>query len=112
MSVRSKLSCAVVVATTLVGGRATASAINQNTAWTINRTNATTTYRVVAYGDSIFAGYNGAPYSVARRAAPYVDGEYLATKWNSNIEVVRRTKSGARADDIYNNKIFAERSYM
>ena len=26
--------------------------------------------------------------------------------------MVRRTKSGAKADDIYNNKIVAERSYM
>jgi lysophospholipase L1-like esterase len=112
MSVCSKLSRAVVVATTLVGGSAAASTINQNTSWTINRANATTTYRVVAYGDSIFAGYNGAPYNVAKRAAPYVDGEYLSVKWNSNIEVVRRAKSGARADDIYNNKIYAERSYM
>jgi GDSL-like lipase/acylhydrolase family protein len=112
MSVRSQLSSAVVAVVTLVGGGAAASTINQNTSWTINRPNATATYRVVAYGDSIFAGYNGAPYSVARRAAPYVDGEYLSLKWNANIEVVRRTKSGARADDIYNNKIVAERSYM
>jgi len=112
MSVRSQLSGAVAVVATLVGGSAVASTINQNTSWTINRSGATNTYRVVAYGDSMFAGYNGAPYNVSRRAAPYVDGEYLSMKWGSNIEVVRRTKSGARADDIYNNKIFAERSYM
>jgi hypothetical protein len=66
----------------------------------------------VAYGDSIFAGYMGDLWSVARRAAPVVEGEYLAKDFNSDIEVVRRTKSGARADDIYNNKIIAERSYM
>ncbi|MFE8598792.1 SGNH/GDSL hydrolase family protein [Archangium violaceum] len=112
MFVRSQLSSAVVAVVTLVGGSAAASSINQNTAWTINRPNAAGTYRVVAYGDSLFAGYNGAPFNVAKRAAPYVDGEYLSTKWNANIEIIRRTKSGARADDIYTNKIVAERSYM
>jgi len=95
-----------------VGGSAMASTINQNTSWTIDRANATTKYRVVAYGDSIYAGYNGGISNVARRAAPVVQGEYLAQKWNADIEVLRRTKSGAKADDIYNNKIIAERSYM
>ena len=41
-----------------------------------------------------------------------MDGEYLAKQWNANIEIVRRTKSGAEAADIYNNKIVAEKSYM
>ncbi|HYH96419.1 SGNH/GDSL hydrolase family protein [Hyalangium sp.] len=103
-------ACALVA--TVVSGSAAASTINQNTSWTINRTGATTKYRVVAYGDSIFAGYNGSLFSVARRASPYVSGEYLGAAWNANIEVVRRTKSGAKANDIYNNKIVAERSYM
>src|SRR5215510_6530492 len=49
---------------------------------------------------------------VAKRAAPTVDGEYLSQLWNADIEIVRRTKSGAVASDIYNNKIVAERSYM
>src|ERR1700740_1045504 len=31
---------------------------------------------------------------------------------NADIESVRRTKSGAVASDVYNNKIVAERSYM
>lgn len=95
-----------------MGGVAEANTINQNTSWKITRSSSVPTYRVVAYGDSIFAGYNGALYSVARRAAPWVDGEYLGKAWNANIEVVRRARSGARADDIYNNKIVAERSYM
>jgi lysophospholipase L1-like esterase len=103
-------ACALVAAA--VSGSAAASTINQNTSWTIDRAGTTTKYRVVAYGDSIFAGYNGSLFSVARRAAPYTSGEYLGSKWNADIEVVRRTKSGARADDIYNNKIVAERSYM
>jgi hypothetical protein len=41
-----------------------------------------------------------------------VDAEYLSALWNADIESVRRTKSGAVASDIYNNKIVAERSYM
>src|SRR5215510_4507958 len=49
---------------------------------------------------------------VAKRAAPTVDGEYLSQLWNADIEIRRRTKSGAVASDIYNNKIVAERSYM
>jgi lysophospholipase L1-like esterase len=69
-------------------------------------------YRVVAYGDSIYAGYYGSISRVAKRAAPTVDGEYLSKLWNADIQVVRRTKSGAIASDIYNNKIVAERSYM
>ena len=112
MSLRRNLSAACVLAATVVSGSAAASTINQNTSWTVTRTGATSTYRVVAYGDSIFAGYNGSLFSVARRAEPYTSGEYLASKWGTNIEVVRRTKSGAKADDIYNNKIVAETSYM
>lgn len=88
------------------------STITQNTSWTIDRAGTTAKYRVVAYGDSIYAGYNGSLSNVARRAAPWVDGEYASDKWGTDIEVIRRTKSGAKADDIYNNKIVAERSYM
>ena len=106
------LSLAAALATLAMGGVAAASTINQNTSWTIDRANTTAKYRVVAYGDSIFAGYNGGLFSVARRAAPVVEGEYLAKDFNADIEVVRRTKSGAIASDIYNNKVIAERSYM
>ncbi|MBN1206102.1 MAG: SGNH/GDSL hydrolase family protein, partial [Myxococcaceae bacterium] len=104
------LACAL--SATMVSAPALASTINQNTSWTVKRTGVTTTYRVVAYGDSIFAGYNGGLFSVARRASPYTSGEYLAHQWNTNVEIVRRTKSGAKANDIYNNKIVSERSYM
>ncbi len=106
------LSLAAALASLVVGGTAAASTINQNTSWTIDRANTTAKYRVVAYGDSIFAGYNGALWSVAKRAAPVVEGEYLSKDFNADIEVVRRTKSGAKAGDIYNNKIVYERSYM
>jgi lysophospholipase L1-like esterase len=89
-----------------------ASTVTQNTSWTIDRSGTTAKYRVVAYGDSIYAGYHGSISNVAKRAAPWVDGEYLSQAWNSDMEVIRRTKSGAKANDIYNNKIVAERSYM
>src|SRR5207245_1214005 len=82
------------------------------TSWTIDRPGTSTTYRVTAYGDSIYAGYHGSISNVAKRAAPWVDGEYLSQLWSADIEVIRRAKSGAVASDIYNNKIVAERSYM
>jgi lysophospholipase L1-like esterase len=93
-------------------GEAGASTVTQNTSWTIDRAGTTAKYRVTAYGDSIYAGYYGSISRVAKRAAPWVDGEYLSQLWNADIEVMRRTKSGAVASDIYNNKIVAERSYM
>jgi lysophospholipase L1-like esterase len=99
-------------AVTAVGSEAMASTITQNVSWTIDRAGTTARYRVTAYGDSIYAGYRGSLSSVARRSAPTVDGEYLSKLWNADIETIRRTKSGAVASDIYNNKIVAERSYM
>ena len=50
----------------------------------------TTKYRVVGYGDSIFAGYHGSISSVAKRAAPWVDGEYA-------VEQVERRRRGRSA---------------
>jgi lysophospholipase L1-like esterase len=96
----------------LLATSAAASTITQNTSWTIDRSGTSTRYRVVAYGDSIYAGYYGSISRVAKRAAPWVEGEYLSQSWNADIEVIRRTKSGALAGDIYNNKIVRERSYM
>jgi len=84
--------------------------LDQNTAWTIDL-GAPKTYRVVAYGDSIFAGYQRSIFTVARRAGPYVAGEYLAHRWGTNVEVVRRTTSGALASEIVAN-IDSDRSYM
>ena len=95
-----------------LGTEATASTLNQNVSWTIDRPGTTAKYRVVAYGDSIYAGYNGSTTNAAKYAAPTVDAEYLSALWNADIESVRRTKSGAVASDIYNNKIVAEKSYM
>jgi lysophospholipase L1-like esterase len=90
-----------------------ATTLTQNSTWTIDRSGTSTQYRVVAYGDSIFAGYTGSVFNVTKRAAPGVDGEYLYHRFgNSDIQVIRRAKSGALANDIYNNKIVGERSYM
>ncbi len=100
--------CAVAA----VSSEAMASTVTQNVSWTIDRAGTTSKYRVTAYGDSIYAGYRGSISSVAKRAAPQVDGEYLSKLWNSDIEIIRRAKSGAVASDIYNNKIVSERSYM
>ena len=81
------LLCAPVVANTL----------NQNVSWTIDRSGTTAKYRVVAYGDSIYAGYNGSTTSAARYSAPTVDAEYLAALWNADVESVRRAKARARS---------------
>jgi lysophospholipase L1-like esterase len=99
----------VVLATSL---NALANTLTQNVSWTIDRAGTTQKYRIVAYGDSIYSGYNGSTTSAAKYAATTVDAEYLSAKWNTDIENVRRAKSGAVASDIYNNKIVAERSYM
>lgn len=102
----------VPLAAALLATSAAASTLTQNTSWTIDRSGTSTKYRVAAYGDSIYAGYYGSISRVAKRAAPWVEGEYLSQAWNADIEVIRRTKSGAVAKDIYDNKIVKERSYM
>src|SRR5512144_2153245 len=114
MAIRFPKSIALfsIFAVLAVASQALASTLNQNLTWTIDRAGTSTKYRVVAYGDSIYAGYYGSISRVAKRAAPTVDGEYLAKLWGTDIEIVRRTKSGAVASDIYNNKIVNERSYM
>jgi lysophospholipase L1-like esterase len=95
-----------------LGAGASANTLTQNVSWTIDRAGTTAKYRVVAYGDSIYAGYNGSTLNAAKYSAPTVDAEYLSALWNADIESVRRAKSGAVASDIYNNKIVAEKSYM
>ena len=102
-------ACAVGIA---MSSAAMASTLTQNLSWTVDRAGTTTKYRLVAYGDSIYAGYYGSITNVIKRAATTVDAEYLSKVWNADIENVRRCKSGAVASDIYNNKIVAERSYM
>jgi lysophospholipase L1-like esterase len=84
--------------------------IGQNTTWTIDR-GSSQTFRVVAYGDSIFAGYQGGIFQVARRGAPYVAGEYLAKTWSTNVEVVRRAETGGLASEVL-GRIVDDKSYM
>lgn len=91
---------------------ALANTLTQNVSWTIDRAGTSTKYRLVAYGDSIYAGYNTSITSAAKYSAPTVDAEYLSALWNADIESVRRAKSGAVASDVYTNKIVAEKSYM
>jgi lysophospholipase L1-like esterase len=95
-----------------ISGQVMGSTLNQNVSWTIDRSGTSTKYRVVAYGDSIYAGYTGSVTSAARYSAPTVDSEYLSTLWNADIESIRRAKSGAVASDVYQNKIVADRSFM
>ena len=100
------------LAVLLVGAQATANTLTQNVSWTIDRAGTAVKHRLVAYGDSIYSGYNGSVFNAAKYAAPTVDAEYLSAQWGTDIESIRRAKSGAVASDIYNNKIVAERSYM
>jgi lysophospholipase L1-like esterase len=109
---RGSLALLTLIGTVVVASDAMANTLTTNLSWTIDRAGTTTKYRVAAYGDSIYAGWYGSISRVAKRAAPGVDGEYLQKLWNSDIEVIRRAKSGAIASDIYNNKIVNERSYM
>ena len=98
----------------LLGAAAQAGAntLTQNVSWTIDRPGTSTKYRLVAYGDSIYAGYNTGITTAAKYSAPTVDAEYLSALWGADIESVRRAKSGAVASDVYTNKIVAEKSYM
>jgi len=99
-------------ASLLCASGALASTLTQNSSWTVDRSGTSTKYRVVAYGDSIYAGYNGSITSAAIFAAPTVSGDYASNYWGTDVEIVRRCKSGAIASDVYNNKIVADKSYM
>lgn len=71
------------LALALLCAPAAANTLNQNVSWTIDRSGTTAKYRVVAYGDSIYAGYNGSTLSAAKYSAPTVDAEYLSALWNA-----------------------------
>ena len=101
--------CAGAIA---LASEAGANTITQNTSWTVDRSGTSTKYREVAYGDSIYAGYHGSLSDVAVFAAPAVQGDYASNYWGTDVEIIRRCKSGAVASDIYNNKIVSEKSYM
>ena len=115
MSIRLRAAFRALVPTLILlflGSEAAANTLTQNVSWTIDRAASATRFRVVAYGDSIYSGYNGSVFNAAKYAAPTVDAEYLSAQWGTDIESVRRAKSGAVAADVYNNKIVAEKSYM
>jgi len=109
---RGRIAVLAAIGSLTLASAATASTVTQNVSWTIDRSDSSTKYRVVAYGDSIYAGYNGSISSVALFSGPMVQGDYAQTKWHTDVEIIRRAKSGAVASDIYNNKIVNERSYM
>jgi lysophospholipase L1-like esterase len=112
MTIRAQRLTLAGFALLALTGQALGNTLNQNVSWTIDRAGTTTKFRSVAYGDSIYAGYTGSTTSAARYSAPTVQAEYLSALWNADIESVRRTKSGAIAQDVYENKIVAERSWM
>ena len=70
MMQRSHLAAVVFAVSVLVGAEAPANTITQNVSWTIDRAGTSTKYRVTAYGDSIYAGYQGSVSFVAIWAAP------------------------------------------
>ncbi|MFZ5442085.1 MAG: SGNH/GDSL hydrolase family protein [Myxococcota bacterium] len=74
------------------------------------------TWRHAVYGDSIFAGYvaGGGLFGLpgqTRRNAAYVESEYLANKWNVNIDHQGRCVSGAVASQIF-SRMQTDVSYM
>jgi cysteine-rich repeat protein len=91
---------AFLAVTVLLAVEAGASTIAQNSAWNVTRSGATQTFRIVAYGDSIFAGYTSAT-QICMRAGPHVTGEYTAALSGQNVEIRRRCQSGATASGIY-----------
>jgi len=109
---RQRIALLSVLGFLVAGTEAYASTLTQNLSWTINRANTSAKYRVTAYGDSIYSGYNTSLFNIALFAAPTVDGDYLQNKWNADIESHRRCKAGALASGVYNEKIVGERSYM
>ena len=91
------LSCMLAV-------EAGATSIAQNSEWNVTRTGAEDTLRIVAYGDSIIAGYIDTS-TIAQRASTHVAAEYGAALLGQNIEIRRRAQSGAVAQGIYNRII-------
>ncbi len=115
MNLRNLRLCAAsltVLGFVAVAGDSYASTLTQNLSWTIDRSGTSAKYRVTSYGDSIYAGYNTSLFNIALFAAPTVDADYLQSKWNADMEIHRRSKSGAIASGVYNEKIVGEKSYM
>ncbi|HYC53522.1 MAG TPA: SGNH/GDSL hydrolase family protein [Candidatus Binatia bacterium] len=109
---RSIVATATLLAAVAIASPAAANTIAQNVSWTIEREAPVAKYRLTAYGDSLYAGYQGSVSKVATWNAPNVFGEYASNHWNADIDIIRRAKSGAKADDIYDNKIVDDDEYM
>jgi lysophospholipase L1-like esterase len=109
---RGRMAVLAAVGSLALASTAAANTVTQNVSWTIDRSDSSTKYREVAYGDSIYAGYHGSISDVALFSGPMVQGDYAQHAWHTDMEIIRRCKSGAVASDIYNNKIVSERSYM
>src|SRR6266436_6046784 len=112
MQRRVKFLVALCAGAIALASEAGANTITQNVSWTVDRAGTSTKYREVAYGDSIYAGYHGSLSDVAVWSGANVQGDYASNYWGTDVEIIRRCKSGAVASDIYNNKIVAEKSYM
>ncbi|MGY6553384.1 MAG: hypothetical protein ACXIUM_02560 [Wenzhouxiangella sp.] len=108
-----QIAVAVAIACgSVIGGHAVAldGTVAQNSNWNIERTGAQDTLRIVAYGDSIVAGFTG-PTEIAQRSGTHIAAEYAAVLWGQNIEVRRRAQSGAVASAIF-NRIVNDASFM
>lgn len=103
---------AVAAATSLIAADAGAldGTIAQNSQWNVTRPGSQETLRIVAYGDSIVAGYIDVS-NIARRASTHVAAEYGAALWGQNIEVRRRAQSGAVGAQIL-SRIQSDRAFM
>src|SRR5436190_7007002 len=112
MQRRVRFLVALCAGALALASEAGANTITQNVSWTVDRAGTSTKYREVAYGDSIYAGYHGSLSDVAVWSGANVDGDYASNYWGTDVEIIRRCKSGAIASDIYNNKIVGEKSYM
>ncbi|MGY6631254.1 MAG: hypothetical protein ACXIUL_09635 [Wenzhouxiangella sp.] len=106
------LGVAIACGSIVIGGdvQALDGTVAQNSGWNIQRTGAEDTLRLVAYGDSIVAGYTS-PTEIAQRSSTHVAAEYAAVLWGQNIEVRRRAQSGAVAAAIF-NRIVNDTSFM
>ena len=78
-----------------IGAHAAANTLTQNVSWTIDRAGTTAKYRIVAYGDSIYAGYNGSTFNAAKYAAPTVEARIPSRPFGTRTSKACARKSGA-----------------
>lgn len=109
---KNPLIAGIAAASCLLAANANAldGTIAQNSQWNVTRPGAQQTLRIVAYGDSIVAGYIDVN-NIAQRASTHVAAEYGAALWGQNIEVRRRAQSGAVGAQIL-ARIQNDRAFM